>query len=366
MARKRRPRPELEREGQIRCRYCGGFYDPALPECPNCGNQTEENQSYSTDWRQISPEECAGGFGGADHMIRRAAGWLAGGLVVLFIIVCVAGVTRGVAWSSGRGVAKPAVIVDTSAPDSSEEPAEETGDDSAAAAQPDQKEPKQDTTEKVDPPDAISLNYTDVTMQAQEELELKATVTPADWKGTVTWSTDNQYVAWVSQQGKVICFGGGNCNITAKAGDQTVTCLVRSVSADADHAAVDTKVKELERQEAKDKLSQVTQKQEQTDTDTDTKKEDKKKKDDKKDQADEEPMTISLTDLTLVNLGDTYQFEITGGDGNYTWTSAGPWVATVDQKGIVTAVGTGYATITCTDGTGKSVSSTVRVLGSQT
>ena len=88
MARRKRRRPELEREGQIRCRYCGGFYNPSLPECPNCGHQTEENQSYTTDWRHISPEECAGGFGGADHMIRRAAslagrwagGTLCGGL----------------------------------------------------------------------------------------------------------------------------------------------------------------------------------------------------------------------------------------------------------------------------------------------
>ena len=77
---------------------------------------------------------------------------------------------------------------------------------------------------------------------------------------------------------------------------------------------------------------------------------------------DTDPLTINLTDLTLVNVGDTYQFEVTGGDGNYSWSSAGPWVATVDQNGVVTAVGQGYATITCTDGTGKSVKTTVRVI----
>lgn len=300
-------------------------------------------------------------------MIRRAASWLAGGLVVLLVIVCVAGVTRGVAWSSGGTHSKP-VVVDTSLADGSEEPAEEQGD-ASGSAQPDKTEPKQDEPEQtpqVASPDAITLNYTDVTMQAQEELELKATVTPADWKGTVTWRTDDPYVAWVSQQGKVICFGGGNCFITAQAGEQTVTCQVRCVGAASNHNTVDTKIKELERQEAKDKIDQMTQKQ--TDADT-QQKEDEQKKDEQKqeDQAedDQEPLTLNLTDVTLVNLGDTYSFQVTGGDGHYTWTSAGPWVATVDQKGVVTAVGTGYATITCTDGAGNSVSSTVRVLGTQ-
>lgn len=353
MARRKRRRPELEREGQIRCRYCGGFYNPALPECPNCGNQTEENQSYATDWRHISPEECAGGFGGADHMIRRAATWLAGGLVVLFVVVCVAGVTRGVAWADKGGSTRPAVVNDA---DSSSSAEPDQSGDASTSAQPVQDEPKKEDTPQVDPPQAIALNHDDVTMQANEELEMKATLTPEDWKGTVTWSTDDKYVAWVSQQGKVICFGGGSCKITATAGDKTAVCQVRSVSAVADHATVDAKIKELEQQEAKDKLNQVKENTKADNTD-DTKQDDAKKEEDNTD-----PLTINLTDLTLVNIGDTYQFEVTGGDGNYSWSSAGPWVATVDQNGVVTAVGQGYATITCTDGTGKSVKTTVRVI----
>lgn len=344
MARRKRRRPALEREGQIRCRYCGGFYNSVLPECPNCGHQTEENQSYATDWRHISPEECAGGFGGADHLIRRAAAWLAGGLAVLFVVVCVVGVTRGVAWSSGGGSNTwPAVVNDADA-SSSAQP-DESGD-AATSARTAQDAAKQGDTPQVAPPQAIALNHDNVAMQAGEELEVKATLTPEDWKGTVTWSTDDKYVAWVNQQGKVICFGGGSCTITATAGDQIAVCQIRSVSAVADHAAVDAKVKELE---AKDTQNQTKK------DNTDTKQDDAKKED------NTDPMAINLTDTTLVNVGDTYQFKVTGGDGNYRWSSAGPWVATVDQNGVVTAVGRGYATITCTDGSGQSVKTTVRV-----
>lgn len=362
MARKRRHRPELEREGQIRCRYCGGFYDPSLAQCPNCGNETEENQSYTTDWRHISPEECAGGFGGADHLIRKTASWLAGALAVLFLIISITGIAQGVTWSAkqkGNPPAPAASSGDTSAEPDASAPAEP---DASASAEPDttQTEPKKDDN-KADTtaePEAIVLNYTDVTMRPEEELELEAEVTPKDWKGTVEWSTDDQYVAWVSQSGKVICMGGGSCLITAKAGTKTVTCQVRCTGAAADHTAVDTKVQELERQEAKDKLGQIKKNPPQTDDAKDDTKDDDKPDD----QDTDESLTLSLTDLTLMAVGHTYQFEVTGGDGNYTWSSAGEWVATVDQNGVVTGVGQGMATITCTDGSGKSAECIVHVL----
>lgn len=362
MARKKRQRPELEREGQIRCRYCGGFYDPSLAQCPNCGNRTEENQSYTTDWRTISPEECAGGFGGADHMIRRAATYLGGALVVLFIIVSIAGVTKGMAWASKGQNTRPTPVVSDA--DSSAEPDASTeGDTSAEPDKPQTGGQAGTQPDTVPDPEGILLNYTDVTMQATEELALTAEVTPKDWKGTVTWSTDDQYVAWVDQSGKVVCMGGGNCLITAKAGGKTATCQVRCTGAAADHAAVDAKIQELERQQAKDKLDQMKPNTTQGANGTEgTKPEDKPDDKPEDGQNTDEPLTLSLTDLTLMAVGHTYQFQVTGGDGNYTWSSAGEWVATVDQNGVVTGVGQGMATITCTDGTGKSASCIVHVL----
>lgn len=382
MARTKRARPELEREGQIRCRYCGGFYDPALEECPNCGNRTEENQSYATDWKTIGPEECAGGFGGSEHMIRRTATWLAVALVVMLIVVGIAGVTRGMSWSAKAQNTRPSPTIQA---DSSAEPKENTGSTEAKATDDSRNTPEQTRQPEtqiqgaeVKSPDAITLNYTDITMQPEEALTLKATLTPKDWNGKVKWTTDNEYVVWPDQEGNLHCFGGGSCVITAHAGTLTATCQVRCSGAEADHTLVNLRLKELKQEDAK-ALFQILQKSgqkqasaEQTDrnkADTQPQKT-KPEKTPGTGEAEEEPekpeeqgedVTLGLTDVTLMAPGHTYQCEVTGGDGNYTWSSGGEWVATVDQNGVVTAVGSGFATISCTDGSGKSASCTVHV-----
>lgn len=76
-------------------------------------------------------------------MTRGAATWLAGGLAVLFVVVCIAGVTRGMAWfSSGDNNTRPTVVNDADA----SAPPDESGD-AATSAQPVQDAPKKD-----DPP----------------------------------------------------------------------------------------------------------------------------------------------------------------------------------------------------------------------
>lgn len=74
-------------------------------------------------------------------------------------------------------------------------------------------------------------------------------------------------------------------------------------------------------------------------------------------------LTLSKSDFTLFSAGATWQLKAqsdpTG--GTRTWTSSDESVATVSDKGVVTAVGNGTATITVTDSkTGLSASCIVR------
>ena len=325
MARSRR-RPELQREGQVRCRFCGGFYDPSLPQCPNCGYQTEENQSYVTDWRTIGPDECAGGFGGPRSPIQIAAKWLGGLLVGLLIVVAVVGIGKGL---SAATPPQPAAA-SSSAP-AEPNPSASAGDSSAPA-----KAPQTKPEDKQTPPEALSMNYTDLTLQVQEKLALELTVTPSDWKGTVKWSTSDQYVAWVDQEGTITCMGGGECTITASAGKVKAQCRVLCNGAASDHNAVDTWVKE------------------QTGSQADPDDGDSKSESDT-------PLTLNLSDMTLMRPGDAYILVADGGGGHYTWTSANSYVATVDDGGVVTAVSRGDTTVTCTGENGDSVTCRVHV-----
>ena len=71
----------------------------------------------------------------------------------------------------------------------------------------------------------LSLNATQAELTAAgETFQLEATVTPADM--TVTWSSSSDEVATVDANGLVTAVGEGMAQITATAGDKSVTCYV--------------------------------------------------------------------------------------------------------------------------------------------
>ncbi|MCD8335085.1 MAG: Ig-like domain-containing protein [Clostridiales bacterium] len=75
-----------------------------------------------------------------------------------------------------------------------------------------------------------------------------------------------------------------------------------------------------------------------------------------------EHLQLEYNDITLANVGDSYTFSPTGGDGTYTWESADRSIAIVSPTGgTVTAVASGTTTVTCTSGDGQTAEVIVRV-----
>lgn len=76
----------------------------------------------------------------------------------------------------------------------------------------------------------LTLNNTEFALPANDSYTITATVTPADWGGTVTWSSSNTSIATVSADGLVTNVNTGSTTlrvtITATAGDQTATATV--------------------------------------------------------------------------------------------------------------------------------------------
>ncbi len=163
----------------------------------------------------------------------------------------------------------------------------------------------------------VTLDKTSVSLEVGATLTLTATVSPdnADNK-TVTWSSSDEAVATVDENGKVTAVAVGNVTITAKAGDKTAECKV-TISA---------------------KIIAV------------------------------ESITFDESSLSLL-VGDSKTLTATVSPENadnktVTWSSSDEAIATVDENGKVTAVAAGTATIkaSANDGSGMKAECEVTVI----
>ena len=166
----------------------------------------------------------------------------------------------------------------------------------------------------------VSLNTDSLTLEEGGTATLTATITPSNATDqNVTWSSDNQNVATVDQNGEVTAVSAGTATITVTTedGSKTATCVVTVTAATVPVTGVT--------------LSQT--------------------------QAslyyNRTPNTLILT-ATVAPDNATNQA--------VTWTSSNPSVAKV-ENGVVTALARGTAVITATaaDGSGASASCTVTV-----
>ena len=148
--------------------------------------------------------------------------------------------------------------------------------------------------------DSVTLNTAELKLVAGESDTLEATISPKDATNTnVSWSSDNESVATVDENGKVTAVAAGEATITVKTedGEHTADCNV-TVSEEAESFVIIIDPKDLKLSEGETAALSVTTEPE------------------------------SATEL------------------KFTYKSSDEDVATVDQDGKVTAVAEGTATIT--------------------
>ena len=149
----------------------------------------------------------------------------------------------------------------------------------------------------------IKLSDTVVELEVDGTKTIGATLTPADSTDKITWTSSDETVVSVDETGKITALKVGEATITAKA-NETVSAQCK-VTVVAKTVAVDS---------------------------------------------------ISLDKTTAnLNKGDTLELTATvkpddATDKTVTWTSSDEKVVTVDEKGVVTAVGAGKAVVTAKAG----------------
>lgn len=82
------------------------------------------------------------------------------------------------------------------------------------------------------PAQSVSLSDTDIMMFAGQEKELVLTVNPINFTDDVIWTTADEKIAEVDENGLVRAKGTGSTVITAAVGEQTVSCVVNVMKLD--------------------------------------------------------------------------------------------------------------------------------------
>ena len=305
----------------IHCENCGEYYAATYRSCPFC----EERPTRGRGGARATNKR-GGGYGAP-----MSPGRIVGYVISLAIILAAAAIVFSMLRS----------LVGTEKPD----PAPQT-----SATLPVETEPPVETLPvETEPPvvsnaTGITLNYSDFTMSDPNlPVKITATVTPADYTGTVVWTSSDPSKVYVSQDGTVYPIAPGTVDVTATVGTVSASCIVRNKTSGTPPQGADL---------AGNQTPESTPPSEQPSTAPET----------GASGGTAAPITLNRTDFTMRTQDPaTFQMTAEGGDGqNYTWTSSDTSVATVSATGLVTRVGKGMCTVTVTSG-GQTASCTVRV-----
>ena len=310
------------------CEYCGTSYDAALRQCPLCGKAAEPSAAEPIVLQSDgapAPRRREKGKGGkrlAKNHTKPAAQTggeeepyaIPKGMMKAICIILAAAVTAGAAfaiynlkWFAPKDKdtdQQETLQTETQPPEQPAQPQpseeqymnEEDYTPTAEQTQPEQPAVTVSCT-------ALSLSTNTVTFEEAEQFYgITYTREPADCNEEVVFSSDNESIATVNQQGKIVAVNAGSAVITARCGTQTASCLV----------TCDFKI--IEEPET----------------------------------TGDEELSLNNTDMTFFSPGEQFTLTVNGAPegADTTYSSADPSVAAVSDRGVITAMGSGTTTIT--------------------
>jgi len=232
-------RQDNRRSDVIRCEYCGEDYSVTYRRCPFC----DDRASYGSDraptkgGKRVATNKRGGGYGGGMQPVQIIGLVLSVILIIaaVYIVFTVLSPLFG-GGTSGDDPEQSSVGMSQSGASSSAPQVSGSGQDvstSGDISAPVVPDPS-DSSGVITPVIAatgITLDKKDVTLQPDEKLQLVATLTPADSTDTVKWSSSNEEILTVAQDGTVVNVNKGSAQVTvtvmAQVGELKAACLVR-------------------------------------------------------------------------------------------------------------------------------------------
>ena len=215
----------IRRNDVIRCEKCGEDYSVTYKRCPFCDERP--NRSRRAEGGTVktnSGRRVAGGSqGGYSRSVNplQVAGVVGSLILIIAALYIVFSVVSPLLGNRNSDVSQsqpsssvsqsPSGSVSTEDPDAS-------GDISTPVVEP-----------AVIPANSIKLSEFDFTLQANQSHKITATVDPAN--ATVVWTSSDESIAMVGQDGTVYNVNTGSSKkavtITATSGDKSAECIVR-------------------------------------------------------------------------------------------------------------------------------------------
>ena len=240
-------------EGLIHCNACGEDYSATYKRCPFCGERLnvrpvdsdddlddgfvfegaeffDEPKDAKSAPRSSGGRRLAARSSGRDHAPGRSRSAppvkpnlprLITFIFTLVIIIAALIIVFGVIYPKLYKNPKPSLTPSPSASQTVEP---------TVSPEPTVEPSGEPTGEPVSSPDSLTLSSYDFTLRAGESYTIRATLDPADWDGTVEWTSSDENYATVSADGTV-----ANVNtdtrlhrviITATAGGVSQECVV--------------------------------------------------------------------------------------------------------------------------------------------
>jgi len=208
----------------------------------------------------------------------------------------------------------------------------------------------------------LSLNEFAISDRWPQPVTIRVTLIPANSKGTISWTSSNEKIATVDQNGTVTAVSKGSATITAALpGGKTHTCKVYVNISESPTSSTQPDPSTTPSVSPEPSVSPSVSPEPSTSPSVSPEPSTSPSVSPEPSTPVTKPLTLSKTEFTISDQWpQPVTLRVSNASGEVIWSTSDPTVAIVDSNGKVSGISKGRCTITVTDAAGNTAECTVR------